>query len=657
MSSPIPPDPYLALGVAKDSDISAIRTSHRKLVLKLHPDRIKDEAEKLRGKDEFQKVQQAYELLSDPDRRSRYDDRVKLAALRKEAMTRESPMRSASSNYAMPMRPAPPSSSHSRRDFRAEGIYEERRPEDYFGSRESFTSSSRDRFDDEPPRSSSRKYDVPSERERRNSTKTSESSKAKKSAWDTGAAGISVKMGLKLQAKAKQVRDRTSEKREQEKREKELDKEKKATRQKLRDQEQRRDRSDKAHRRVYVEDDSSSDSDTATQVTDATIRGARVETVRPSSKSSPRSGMRPEESRRSSERSRRYADDDDDNEYADIWEERHKGAADYITSSGHRPTMGRDDSNYWQDRSRISGSDSDRRPTSSKGRRADDDGANTRPPAMPTQKSSPASLRNHLEERVPQRSASGSSVLPDRERERRAEPPSFTRSKTMPTSRSASKKDSAPAKGSNLKHTETHDSGYGSSSSPHTPELGGTSPTRDSREFRRDTPRQAPSTSKTKYQIVEPAEDDDYSRPILNRTPTVILEDEDRHRRFQSSPERRSDKPERPRIVPSDRTKSSRVSSSKVDSSSARPQEVRRDSGRRSARASPPISRHNSGRTGGSLFGAIDDDEPSSYVHQPGSPKHDSYGRRDSREERDYMPTPRHRENMFSSRRPSVDVR
>ena len=100
MSSPIPPDPYLALGVAKDADISAIRSSHRKLVLKLHPDRIKDEAEKLRGKDEFQKVQQAYELLSDPDKRSRYDDRIKLAALRKEAMTRDSPMRSASASYA-----------------------------------------------------------------------------------------------------------------------------------------------------------------------------------------------------------------------------------------------------------------------------------------------------------------------------------------------------------------------------------------------------------------------------------------------------------------------------------------------------------------------------------------------------------------------------
>jgi curved DNA-binding protein CbpA len=603
MSSPIPPDPYLALGVAKDADISAIRSSHRKLALKLHPDRIKDEAEKLRGKDEFQKVQQAYELLSDPDRRSRYDDRIKLAALRKEAMTRDSPMRSANTSYAVHMRPSPSTNSHSsRREFRAEGIYEERRPEDYFGSRESFTGSSRDRFEDEPPRASSRKYEVPDERERRSSTKTSESSKSKKSAWDAGASGMSLKMGLKFQAKAKSARDRVSERKEQEKREKELDKEKKAAKAKFRDQEQRRDRLDKAHRRVYVEDDSSSDSDTATQVTDATVRGPRVETVRPSSKSSPRSSIGQEEPRRSSERSRRHRDDDDDDEYADSWEERYKGAADYMASSGHRPTMGRSESNYWQDRSRISGSDSDRRPTSSKGRRADGDGANTRPPSMPSHKSSPANLRNHLEERAPQRSASGSSVLPERERERRSEPPSLMRSKTMPNSRSSTKKDTVPAKGSNLKHAETHDSGYGSSSSPHTPELGGTSPPRDSREFRREAPR-----TKTKYQIVEPAEDDDYSRPILGRTPTVILDDDDRHRRFQSSPERRSDKPERPRIVTSDRTKSSRVSSSKAESLSAR--------------------------------------------------KIDAYGRRDSREERDYVSTPRHRENMISSRRPSVDVR
>ena len=86
---------------------------------------------------------------------------------------------------------------------------------------------------------------------------------------------------------------------------------------------------------VFVEDDLSSDSDIAMQVTDATIRGPRTAAVQPSSKSLLRSSMRQEEPRRLSERSRRERGDEDD-EYADPWEERHKGAADYMTSSGLR---------------------------------------------------------------------------------------------------------------------------------------------------------------------------------------------------------------------------------------------------------------------------------------------------------------------------------
>ena len=624
MSSPIPPDPYQALGVPKDADISVIRSAHRKLVLRLHPDRIKDEAEKLRGKDEFHKVQQAYELLSDPDRRSRYDDRITLAALRKEAMTRDSPMRTPSATY--PMRPAPPTSSHSiRRDFRPDGnVYEERAPDDYFASRESF--SSRDRYDDEPSRASARKYDGPSER--RSSAKTSESGKLKKSGWDNGVSGMSVKVAMGLKKKASQAKDRVEERKS-----KDREREKSATKAKSRDQEQRRDRSERIHRTI-VEDASSSDSDTATQVTDATIRGSSFT-----------------KAKRSSERNRR----DDEDEYDGAWERRHQGAAEYMAASaGPRPTMGRSDSHsYWQreERARRSGSDSDKRPTSSKGRRPEVDSAKVRPPPMQTHNSSPANL-HHLEERLPrelrepQRSASGSSAVPERDQRRDA--PSFKRSQTMPSSRST-KKDTVPAKGSNLKHAETHDSGYGSSSSPHTPELGGTSPTRDSRETRRELPRQTSS----KYKIVD--EDEDYGRPI-GRTPTVILDDEDRHRRYQS-PERRSERPERPRLSTGDRTASSRVSSTKAESSSTRPRELRRDSGRRSARESPTLPRHNSSRA--ALFNEIVDEDTSQYPRQSETPPLDSYARRGSREDqRDWSAPKRHRENMFTgSRRTSVDVR
>lgn len=80
----LPPDPYKALGVGKDADLAAIRSAHRKLVLKCHPDKVQDPQLKAIKQDEFQTVQQAYELLSDDKRRTAYDEKVKLFELRRE---------------------------------------------------------------------------------------------------------------------------------------------------------------------------------------------------------------------------------------------------------------------------------------------------------------------------------------------------------------------------------------------------------------------------------------------------------------------------------------------------------------------------------------------------------------------------------------------
>ena len=84
MALNLPPDPYLALGVSKEAKLPEIRSAHRKLVLKCHPDKVQDAALKAQKQDEFQKVQQAYELLSDETRRLQYDEQVKLFELRKE---------------------------------------------------------------------------------------------------------------------------------------------------------------------------------------------------------------------------------------------------------------------------------------------------------------------------------------------------------------------------------------------------------------------------------------------------------------------------------------------------------------------------------------------------------------------------------------------
>ncbi|CAK7271782.1 hypothetical protein SEPCBS57363_004801 [Sporothrix epigloea] len=80
----LPADPYRALGVESDADLAAIKTAYRRLVLKCHPDKVQDPALKAAKQDEFQRVQQAYEILSDERRRKEYDEDAKLKRLRDE---------------------------------------------------------------------------------------------------------------------------------------------------------------------------------------------------------------------------------------------------------------------------------------------------------------------------------------------------------------------------------------------------------------------------------------------------------------------------------------------------------------------------------------------------------------------------------------------
>lgn len=84
MASPLPPDPYKALGVTKLSDAVEIKTAYRKLVLKCHPDKVRDDALKATMQEEFTKVQQAWEILGDADKRRHYDTQVEVMDLRKE---------------------------------------------------------------------------------------------------------------------------------------------------------------------------------------------------------------------------------------------------------------------------------------------------------------------------------------------------------------------------------------------------------------------------------------------------------------------------------------------------------------------------------------------------------------------------------------------
>ncbi len=63
-------DYYEVLGVSKDSSTDDIKLAYRKLAKKFHPDMNKTDPH---AKEKFIEVQEAYEVLSDPNKRSNYD--------------------------------------------------------------------------------------------------------------------------------------------------------------------------------------------------------------------------------------------------------------------------------------------------------------------------------------------------------------------------------------------------------------------------------------------------------------------------------------------------------------------------------------------------------------------------------------------------------
>jgi molecular chaperone DnaJ len=63
-------DYYEVLGVARDSDQKTIKSAYRKLALKFHPDRNPGDQQ---AEETFKQLNEAYAVLSDPDKRARYD--------------------------------------------------------------------------------------------------------------------------------------------------------------------------------------------------------------------------------------------------------------------------------------------------------------------------------------------------------------------------------------------------------------------------------------------------------------------------------------------------------------------------------------------------------------------------------------------------------
>ncbi|KAK5119304.1 hypothetical protein LTR85_007660 [Meristemomyces frigidus] len=91
MASPLPPDPYLVLVVPRDASAATIKTRYHKLVFQHHPDKIRaeEDSEQEAVVDYFIKIQKAWEILGDENKRERHDAQCRLQELRKEVMARQ----------------------------------------------------------------------------------------------------------------------------------------------------------------------------------------------------------------------------------------------------------------------------------------------------------------------------------------------------------------------------------------------------------------------------------------------------------------------------------------------------------------------------------------------------------------------------------------
>ncbi|KAJ5679005.1 hypothetical protein N7462_007249 [Penicillium macrosclerotiorum] len=167
MSFPPDVNPYEALGVLSEASLADIRTAYRKRVLKCHPDKIQDESQRSAAQEEFQRVQQAYELLSDEAQRAQWDRKAQLLEMKREMLERR---RTESSGYSSPR--ASGSGSGMTREVRDGQLFEVRAPMGAWLDEEI----------SEEPRSMSRKYEEfgmrskPRPSEERKKTRTPQSS-------------------------------------------------------------------------------------------------------------------------------------------------------------------------------------------------------------------------------------------------------------------------------------------------------------------------------------------------------------------------------------------------------------------------------------------------------------------------------------------------
>jgi DnaJ-class molecular chaperone len=78
-------DPYELLGVSRQASADDVRRAYRGLVRKHHPDANPDDPG---AEERFKELYQAYEVLSNPEKRRSYDERFRAASQRNRERTR-----------------------------------------------------------------------------------------------------------------------------------------------------------------------------------------------------------------------------------------------------------------------------------------------------------------------------------------------------------------------------------------------------------------------------------------------------------------------------------------------------------------------------------------------------------------------------------------
>ncbi|KAL8696874.1 MAG: hypothetical protein Q9201_007439 [Fulgogasparrea decipioides] len=609
MESPLPPDPYKALDVAKDASLATIRTAHRKLVLKTHPDKVQgDEELKKKRAEEFHQIQQAYEILCNDARRKEYDDQVKVAALRAEVMAERGGSRSFSD-----MRPMGGRSPII--EVRAPRGYEERAPrrswddsgDDFFSHK---PRDSQPKYNDPYTPPSSRKASIRLEEKRRVREIEEERERAEreKLRWDRSSAKAE-----KKSVYAERTRERDKG---------------------------RRKAYDNKYRPSYVVDGTETSSDSS----DTEI------THQPRKREIPRYRYEEVRSKDREEPPRRASKRDTSDGHPDMLESKISSATDYISKSNRqsrepeveirRPTMYKglptrekrptpslplvsDHSRRSSGRTPARRESSPPPRLSAKNRRVSEivDPPEDRRPSLPASSSDPKGLRNlaSFPNKKPPR-ASALDQIPE------VRQPGIRRAETMPINRSRPDSNQHPRSS----REKDYDSDY---SNPETP------------------PRPSPKSKSGK--ILNVPEDEEISRDYK----TIYVTPGDKHRRDRNISPPKQKSSERPpmsgRAGTSTRMPTTRSTSYAPDADELRPPRLKRAE---TAHVSPLGSRQSANNSPRQYFGEIlQTEEPYKIKYQSPriGPDNIRYGRYERRDSEDTHPDWAPGSDFDSRHRPS----